>query len=166
MRFLSPIRILLSLLFVFISNVVFAQVTGVETCAAVATTITPTASCTPIAYNIKDAVSEGAAGSCGTPAPTAATTYDRWFRFATSSTATAVTITLSGIGGGSNLSLNTTYVEVFNGSCGSLTTLICSDGSSPIALTGLSVSTTYYFRVYVTTNPNVGNASKFDYDMC
>lgn len=145
----------------------FAQAPGSETCGAVSTTITPSASCTPLTYNIKNALSEGAAGSCGTPAPTTATTYDRWFRFATSPTATAVSITLSGIGGGSNLSLASTYVEVFNGTCGSMTTLACSDGSSPLALYGLSVSTTYYFRVYVTTNPNgSGNDNKYDYDMC
>ncbi len=158
---LLSVLILLGLV-IFLSISSFAQTPGAETCGTVATTITPSASCTNVTYNIKDAVSEGVAGSC----TGASTTYDRWFRFATSPTATAVTITLSVGGGGSSLSPTTTYVEVFNGSCGSLTTLICSDASSPLVLTGLSVSTTYYFRVYVTTNPNVGNANKFNYDMC
>src|SRR5687767_9379193 len=163
MRLLSPIRILLfALLFICSPTILSAQTLGAETCGTVASTITPSASCTPILYNIKNAVSEGVAGSC----TGAATTYDRWFSFTTSATATAVTITLSGIGGGSNLSYSTTYVEVFNGSCIS-SSLACSDGSSPLSLYGLSVSTTYYFRVYVTTDPNgSGNANKYDYNMC
>src|SRR5688500_19709279 len=108
MRLLSPIRIFFfALLFICIPTILSAQTPGAETCGTVASTITPSASCTPILYNIKNAVSEGVAGACAR----AAEAFDRWVGVRPSATATAVTIKLSGVGGGREPVYSNTQVE-------------------------------------------------------
>jgi hypothetical protein len=80
-------------------------------------------------------------------------TYDVWYKF-TAITTTA-TVSLSSIGA----NFNTPRLQMFSGTCGGvLTSIGCT--ASPLAVTGLTVGTTYYVRAYSTTGaaPN-GNAN-------
>lgn len=67
-----------------------------------------------------------------------------WFKF----TATATKHWVRGEGQGTS----DERMEVFSGSCGSLTSIACYPPDSPIpALTGLSIGNTYYLRVQMTS---------------
>jgi hypothetical protein len=79
------------------------------------------------------------------------------------------TITLSSIGS----SITTSYIQLFSGSCGSLTSLACVSGTgtslslntatSPGGV-GLTPGAIYYVRIYsLTTSPT---GSNWDYDIC
>ena len=84
-----------------------------------------------------------AAGTCGgTPDD------DVWYRF-NSIDGPLVTITVNGIG--SNLSTSGTRVELFSGTCGSLSFITCAGGTGggPITITAaLPAGNTYFIRVY------------------
>ncbi|MES1218451.1 MAG: hypothetical protein ABUT20_23290, partial [Bacteroidota bacterium] len=69
---------------------------------------------------------------------------DVWYRFV--AVATTQTITVSS--GPSQI-----RIELFSGTCGSLTSLICNNNS--ITYSSLTIGTTYYVRVY-TQNNNTG----------
>jgi hypothetical protein len=48
-------------------------------------------------------------------------------------------------------------IEAFSGNCGSLTSMGCAQGNAPpLALTGLTIGTTYYIRVMMSNAPDVG----------
>ncbi|HVZ57024.1 MAG TPA: T9SS type A sorting domain-containing protein, partial [Chitinophagaceae bacterium] len=85
--------------------------------------------------------SAGIPTSCTGPAA-----YDVWYKF------TAInaneTITTSGFGTGFG---GTQRMELYSGTCGSLTSLAC--GTTSIAATTLTPGSTYYVRVYTTTGP-------------
>ena len=70
---------------------------------------------------------------------------DVWYKFTATSTSHVITVT-----GSSNFDA---VVELFSGTCGSLTSLYCRDNtlsgqSETIYATGLTVGNTYYIRVY------------------
>ncbi|HEX4877268.1 MAG TPA: hypothetical protein VFV31_11400, partial [Chitinophagaceae bacterium] len=113
---------------------------------ATATAITSGFSCNTSSGNLQYATSSGPSGACG--GATATTTYDVWYRF--QAVATTHTITLSSLG--SSLSAANTYLEVLSGACGSLTSLGCQSASTRQTITGLTIGTFYFVRVYVTTN--------------
>lgn len=70
---------------------------------------------------------------------------DVWFKF--TATATSHKISLNNIQSiGSDIS-DDLYFQVFSGSCGNMTSILCSDPASSM-VTGLTVGTTYYVRVY------------------
>jgi len=125
-----------------------------------AATLTVATSCSNTQGNLKNASSISPTGSCG--GATATTTYGIWYKF--TATASTATITVSGLG--SSLSATTTYVELLTGSCGSFTST-CQNVASALNVTGLTITSTYYIRVYVTTNPTLnGNPSQYDLSIC
>lgn len=70
---------------------------------------------------------------------------DVWFKF--TATATSHKISLNNIQSiGTNFN-DDIYFQVFSGTCGNLTSILCSDPVSSM-VTGLTVGTTYYVRVY------------------
>lgn len=146
---------------ILLSAVSFAQPSN-DNCSAVQS-ITPTSGCTtPTTYNIKNATNASPTGSCG--GATATTTYDMWFSF--QATGTTHAVTLSNFG--TNLAAASTYIQVLSGaSCAGFTSLACQSASSRLVVNGLTIGTTYYLRIYVTTNPNgSGPASRYDFDLC
>lgn len=70
---------------------------------------------------------------------------DVWFKF--TATATGHKITLSNIVSFGTEYSTDTYFQVFSGSCGNLTNVLCVDPDSGV-LTGLTVGETYYVRVF------------------
>ena len=69
---------------------------------------------------------------------------DVWYSFI--ATSAFPTITLSNIGA----SISSTYIQLYSGSCGSLTSIACANGTSliPGGGIGLTIGATYYVRVY------------------
>jgi trimeric autotransporter adhesin len=91
----------------------------------------------------KDGVLFGASASPGMPAATTGDPDDDvWYRF--TAVANHATITLSNIG--SNLYAAGAMMQIFSGTCGTLAPVTTARGIT--TLTGLSVGTTYYVRVY------------------
>ncbi|MGZ8523158.1 MAG: hypothetical protein ACXWV1_01960 [Chitinophagaceae bacterium] len=77
--------------------------------------------------------------------------YDVWYKFTSINTVATVTI------GGLGANFVNPRIEMFSGTCGSLTSIFC--GASPLAAAGLTAGTTYYIRVYsITPPPPTGNA--------
>jgi trimeric autotransporter adhesin len=87
---------------------------------------------------------------------TAGTYYDVWFSF-TAASAINETISLSGLSGISNQ-----RIQVYSGTCGSLTSVACSS-TSTLTATGLSVGVTYYVRV---SNYNAAATSTGSFNIC
>jgi len=120
-----------------------APVPANDECAT-ATTLTPstTAACTPTS-----GTTVSATASTGT-APTCNATGiddDVWYKFTATSATHMVQV---------NYSDNATTTQVYSGTCGSLTALSCfggAFGNSNVLMTGLSVGTEYYVRVFSTS---------------
>ena len=81
---------------------------------------------------------------------------DVWYTF-TLSSATTVTITLGNVG--SNLSSSGAMLQLFSGSCGSLSSLSC--GNTEITQANLA-SGTYYLRVYSFGSTSLNSNADFD----
>lgn len=86
----------------------------------------------------------------------AGTYYDVWFSFVAASAVTE-TISLSGLTG-----ISSPRIQLYSGSCGSLTSLACTSSSSLVA-SGLSVGSTYYVRV---SNYNAPATSTGNFNIC
>lgn len=70
---------------------------------------------------------------------------DVWFKFVATATSHKISLTnIVSIGSDDDTD---TYFQVLNGACGSLSSVFCSDPTSGV-LTGLTVGSTYYVRVY------------------
>jgi hypothetical protein len=67
---------------------------------------------------------------------------------------------------GSNLTAATTYIELFNGSCASLTAIACQNSATPLTTTSLVVGTVYYIRVYVTGTTTGNPANRRGFNIC
>ncbi|MDP9230694.1 MAG: PQQ-dependent sugar dehydrogenase, partial [Bacteroidota bacterium] len=78
---------------------------------------------------------------------------DVWYKI--TATATNLSVTLSAIG--SNLSTSGTRIQLFSGSCASLTTIAC--GTTNLSATGISIGSTYYIRVYSFGTGSIGGTS-------
>jgi hypothetical protein len=122
--------------------------------------LTSNIACSNTTGNLQYATSSAPSGTCG--GATATTTYDVWYKFVANSTTHY--ITLSNLG--SNLTAATTYIEIFNGTCGSLTSLDCQDASTVEVLSGLTIGSTYYVRVYVTSPPNNATTANWNFSIC
>jgi hypothetical protein len=98
-----------------------------------ATSLTSAATCVTTSGDITWATASTApAGACfGTP------DHDVWYSFVAAATTHTITV---------NPNFDS-YIQLYSGTCGSLTSLQCSDPSTMVA-TGLTVGTTYYIRVY------------------
>ncbi len=96
--------------------------------------------------------------SAGVPAVCSGTAkYDVWYSFVAQTTNPTIRMTTIG----ANFSAQTPRVQIFSGTCGSLTSVGC--GTATYTPTGLTVGATYYLRVYsTTTNPVPGTLGAFD----
>jgi hypothetical protein len=139
-------------IFLLINTNLFAAAPINDACAN-ATLLTEGISCTTTSGTLQNATNSAPTGNCG--GATSTTTYDVWYKFV--ATSTSPTITISSLSG---LTATTTYVEFFSGTCGSFTSLFCQDVSSSLLASGLTIGTTYYVRIYVTTNPTTAKTFK------
>lgn len=134
-------RITFSILIFFIFGIQlsFAQPTNNDCSGAILLTASTNASCNPYSATTNAATQTMAAGLCNGKADD-----DVWFTFVAASTTQVITV--YGMG------LQDSVIELFSGSCGSLTYIACSDGSYTLTeslLAGsLVIGTTYYVRVY------------------
>lgn len=90
--------------------------------------------------SVLNATASGTTVGCATGTPD----DDVWYKFTTTSTQTYATITVTP---GATLSANGVMIQVYSGSCGSLTSIACGQNELTIS-SGLSTSTQYYVRVY------------------
>lgn len=104
-----------------------------------ATVLTANTSCNNVSGTLNSATNSGIAATCGGTADD-----DVWYQF-TAISGPLTTVTLSSLG--SALTGNTT-LELFSGSCGSLTSIACASGTSVSA--SLTAGNVYYVRVYST----------------
>ena len=82
---------------------------------------------------------------------------DVWYKFVATSTSAA--ISLSSLG--SNLTSSGVNVQVFSGSCGSLTSIGCGNTTVTVNSLTTSPATTYYVRIYSTGSGNIATAGDF-----
>ncbi len=110
-----------------------------DECAG-AVTLTPAFSCNPTNGTVL-----GAGASSGVPACVGTPNNDVWYKFTAVSDRHNVTVA-----GSSGFDA---VLQVFSGSCSNLTSLACKDeslygGTETATLTGLTIGSTYYVRVY------------------
>ncbi len=129
-----------------------------------ATTLTSSATCNSVTSNLYYATSSSNAGGCG--GATSTNTYDVWFTF--QANATSQTVTVNNLG--NKLSSSSTYMEVLSGTaCAGFTSLGCqavSVTSGRLTVSGLTIGTFYYVRVYVLLNPTASPSGDWDFDIC
>jgi trimeric autotransporter adhesin len=127
-------------------------------------TLNQGAACTSTISNLQNAVNTAPTGACG--GATATTTFGTWFKF--TATSTSAIINLSGFG--AKFSTVTPYLELLSasGACTGFTSLVCQNAFvNPIlSYTGLTVGSTYYIRLYVTTNPTATPTADWNYTIC
>jgi hypothetical protein len=155
--------LVICIFFVALSSKSFSQAAN-NTCST-AQALTPGSSCTPYTGNLQKATSASTDGSisgaCGSA--TTATTYDVWFKFTATSTFPVITVNNLG----NNLTATSTYIELLSGTCASLTSLNCQNVSTRLTpSSALTVGSTYYVRVYTTSQGTSNPASKYDFDIC
>ncbi|MFN3874590.1 MAG: T9SS type A sorting domain-containing protein, partial [Flavobacteriales bacterium] len=120
-----------------------------DDCAG-AIAITPGSFCAPQLFSGGGATESLPAATCG--GFTGNANDDIWFSFV----ATQADMTVGAIGSPGAGTPSTVYdavVQAFSGTCASLTPIACADATlsaepETLELTGLTVGTTYYFRVY------------------
>ncbi len=116
---------------------------GNDECAnAITLTVNPNATCTSSVqgYTLGATNSGSAVSPCYGNADD-----DVWFKF--TATATSHKISLNNVESIGTVDSDDIYFQVFSGSCGSLSSVLCSDPSASL-VTGLTVGSTYYVRVY------------------
>ncbi|MCY0977578.1 T9SS type A sorting domain-containing protein [Chryseobacterium wangxinyae] len=116
---------------------------GNDECAnAITLTVNPNATCTSSVqgYTLGATNSGSAVSPCYGNADD-----DVWFKFI--ATATSHKISLNNVESIGTVDSDDIYFQVFSGSCGSLSSVLCSDPSASL-VTGLTVGSTYYVRVY------------------
>ncbi|MCP4439937.1 MAG: T9SS type A sorting domain-containing protein [Aureispira sp.] len=138
-------------LFFLLFRCVCPAITNDDPCNAINIPVNPDLSCTAFVSAHTAGATQSSAGCTGTADD------DVWFSFV--ATSTDHNIDLSNIRALTGTSTDMVF-EVFSGSCGSLTSVICSDPNST-ALTGLTVGNTYFIRVY-----SYGTTSTDAFDIC
>ena len=110
-----------------------------------AVTLTSGATCTTTAGTVVNATfTSGPSSVCsgGTAA------YDVWYKY--TATSSNPTISLSSVG--ANFAAQNPLIQVFSGTCGTPVSVTC--GASPLAVTGLTLGTSYLIRVFsITASP-------------
>jgi trimeric autotransporter adhesin len=98
----------------------------------------------------------GATASSGIPVGCATGTPDDdvWYKFTTATFDTSVTVGLSALG--ANLTSSGARLQMFTGSCGSLSSYACGTNTLTASVSG---STTYYIRVYSAGSGSIGGTS-------
>jgi PQQ-dependent dehydrogenase (s-GDH family) len=126
-------------------------VPGNDECNNLATTLIPGTSV--------DGTVLGATNSTVAAAPCSGTPDDDvWYKFV--APYSYAIITLSNIG--ADLNASGARMQLFSGTCASLTSIACGTASNVINATGLTPNNTYFIRVYSAgTNPQAGTAWGF-----
>lgn len=101
-------------------------------------------SCSNLAGTLVAATYTAVTGACGAGAP-AGNRNDVWYTFVAKSQ--NPTITISG-----NLASNQPSLQLFSGTCASLTSVQCAVSSTTLVAAGLTVGNTYYVRVWSNNN--------------
>lgn len=130
----------------------------------VATTLTSASACNNVTGNLRYATSVGPVSPGGCPSAGTAT-FDVWYTFVATSTTHAATVSNLG----SNLTAANTYIQLFSGTCGSLTSRGCqplSTNNGRLTDVSLTIGQTYFIRVYVTTNPIASSTSNWNFSIC
>jgi trimeric autotransporter adhesin len=132
-----------------ISQIAFSQAPANDDCNN-AILLSSSTNCSVTSGNMANAsLSSGFTTNCsGTDR------YDVWYKFVAQTT--APTITLSNVLSG----FKSPTVELFSGTCGSLTSLGCSPNA--YSASGLTIGATYYVRVLSTSNPIPTSNATFD----
>ena len=113
--------------------------------------LTSATACTNTTGTVSSATNSGiAAPSCGGTADD-----DVWYRFTAGAPLT--TISLSGLG--ANLNSSGARLQLFSGSCGSLTSLGC--GTTSLTVNTLTTGTQYYVRVYSAGATSIASLGQF-----
>lgn len=112
-----------------------------DECAG-AVTITPSATCNPLAFSNENATGSLPTASCS---PGGVADQDVWFKFVAQSTSAIIRV--------GSVNLSDPVIQYFSGSCANLVSRGCSDFyvegfDENLTATGLTVGTTYYVRVY------------------
>ena len=135
------IYFLFTFVFIFLSKVLLAAPTN-DNCTN-AINLTPGASGVPCSSTAGTV----AAATASTPTTTCTGTAndDVWYKFTATSTSHTISVTGSA-------SFDAVF-EFFSGTCGSLTSIACKDGTfdggtETATQTGLTIGNTYYVRVY------------------
>ncbi len=137
----------------WVGPVSFALAPANDDCAtAVALTVNPDTTCTATtAGNTLGATNSNVpVGTCtGTPDD------DVWYSFVAGSA--VQTVTLSNVVSTGTSSSTSLYIQVFSGTCGSLTSVQCGTANST-SISGLTVGQTYYVRVYNSNGAGANNS--------
>jgi len=107
---------------------------------ATAVLLTSGATCVTTNGTVLGATQSLAAGTCGTITPPT-TAADVWYRFVATSSNQIIEVNSS----------FTAAMEVRSGTCATSTSVACGTGSR-LAVPGLTVNTTYFLRIYSTSN--------------
>jgi hypothetical protein len=122
------------------------------------TLLTSAVSCSSTAGTLfYSTASTGVTTTCGT-----GTLYDVWYRF--QATATTHAVTLNNLG--ASLTTSNTYIQVLSGSCGTYSSLGCGTAANRLKVTGLTVGTFYYVRIYTTAAPTVIPSTAWTFNVC
>ena len=141
---------------IFLSKISFAQIAA-QDLACNANALTSSGTCTNNTGNVLGATyTAGPPTTCGTP------TYDVWYKFVAQTTNPI--ITLSSIGN----KITSPGIQLLSGACGSLAHVACgtlSGSSYIINSSGLTISATYYIRIFSTSGatPTSGQTG---FDIC
>jgi hypothetical protein len=112
---------------------------------AIALTVNSASGCTTSTTGNTQYTTQSTAATCGGTADD-----DVWYSFVATSTSHIVTVNST-----SSPAIATPILQVYSGSCASLTSLSCVTGSSTTAtstVSGLTIGATYYARVYSSAN--------------
>ncbi len=129
----------LSIFFSLHAFFAFAQPANNNCGTATLLTVNSGTTCSAITNGTTVNATQSQAGCVGTA------NDDVWFRFVATGTNHAITVTPN--------SLYDAVVQVFSGSCGALSSIACQDNTlgyetENVSLSGLTVGSTYYVRVY------------------
>ncbi len=124
--------------------------------------LTAAGTCTNVTSTLLNATASAGLPTCGNNG-----SADVWFRFV--ATSNFPVITLSNLG--SNLSTASPLIQLFSGSCGTLTQVgTCSTSPMNTATTpggsGLSINTVYYIRITTNTNTGTPTSGNWGFDIC
>lgn len=112
---------------------------------------------TALASTLQNATASAETTGCATGTPD----DDVWYRFTTSATQTYASISLTP---GTLLKANGAMIQLYSGSCGSLTSIACGQEELTVA-GGLLPSTQYYVRIYsssaYSTTASAGSGNNF-----
>jgi trimeric autotransporter adhesin len=151
---------LLLLVNMLVAAAAFAQPSN-DLCTA-ATPLTSSTACVTTAGTLRNATVSipAIATTCGTAGA------DVWYSFVAQSVYPNITISSPG----TSLGTTNARIQLFSGTCGSLTSLGCVTGNSFTTLAaypaGLTIGVTYYFRVYSNTVAPTTGGSAWTYNIC